>query len=60
MTEVLATIAMVVLMALFIVVSIRYFKKIRDNEADPIIDPSWPTIMRPSSPPPWRDPNDDT
>ena len=40
------------LMALFIFGSWWYFKRIRDGRADPVINPSWTTNMRPTSPPP--------
>jgi hypothetical protein len=49
-----ATIAAIVCpaaMALFIVGSWWYLKRIRDGRADPVISPSWPSTMRPTSPP---------
>ncbi|WP_421845270.1 hypothetical protein [Mycobacterium sp.] len=48
------------LMAIFIVASLSYFKRIRDGRADPFANPSWPTILRPTSPPsPLHDPDAD-
>ena len=52
--EAVAGISLVVLMALFVWLSLRYFKKIGRGDAAPIIDPSWPTNMRPASPPDLR------
>lgn len=52
MTETLLGIAGIALMVLFVVGSLWYFRRIRDGRADPVINPSWPSIMRPSSPPP--------
>lgn len=57
MTEAIAGISIVLLMTLFVWLSLRYFKKIGRGDAAPIIDPSWPTNMRPASPP-RLDPND--
>jgi hypothetical protein len=56
---ILAAAACFALMALFIFGSWWYFKRIRDGRADPVINPSWTTNMRPASPPPpLNDPND--
>lgn len=52
MTEVVAAIVGLILMALFVFGSWRYFRRIRDGRADPLVDPSWTTDMRPSSPRP--------
>ncbi len=58
MTEILAVIIGVALMTLFVVGSLRFFTRIRDDRADPIINPSWTSDMRPvSPPPPLRDPD---
>lgn len=59
MTEILAAVVCLLLIALFIAMSLWYFKRIRDGRADPIINPSWTTNMRPASPPPpLHDPDD--
>ena len=59
MIEILAAVGCLVLMALFIAGSWWYFKRIRDGRADPVINPSWTSTMRPASPPPLlHDPND--
>ena len=47
MTEIVTGTVIVALMALFTWLSLRYFKKIGRGAAAPVIDPSWPTIMRP-------------
>ena len=56
----LAAVGCLMLMAIFIVASLSYFKRIRDGRADPFVNPSWPTILRPTSPPsPLHDPDAD-
>lgn len=50
MVEVIAPIVGLLLMAVFFFGSWRYFRRIRDGRADPVIDPSWTTDMRPPSP----------
>lgn len=57
MTEIVAAIGGLALMALFVAGSLFYFRRIRSGRADPLIDPSWPTNMRPASPPPSLRPN---
>ena len=52
MFEIVAAVVGVVLMALFVAGSIRYFRRIGAGRADPLVDPSWTEMMRPSSPPP--------
>lgn len=52
MVSFIAAAASVALMTLFIFGTWRYLKRIRDGRADPIIDPSWTSNMRPASPPP--------
>ncbi|BBX55441.1 hypothetical protein MSHO_07860 [Mycobacterium shottsii] len=60
MTEIVAAVGCFMLMALFIAATLWYFKRIRDGRADPVINPSWPTMMRPTSPPPpLHDPDTD-
>lgn len=49
MMEVIAPIVGLILVALFIFGSWRYFRRIRDGRVDPVVDPSWTTDMRPSS-----------
>ena len=55
MTEILAAIGGLALMALFVAGALWYFRRIRSGRAGPLIDPSWPTNMRPASPPPSLD-----
>lgn len=55
MTGLIVSVVSLALMGLGIVGALWYFKRIRDGRADPVVDPSWPTIMRPASPPPRRD-----
>ncbi len=50
MIEVLAVIGCLLLMVLFLVGSLQYFRRIRDGRADPLVDPSWTADMRPPSP----------
>lgn len=52
MIEVIAPIVGLALMVLFIAGSLWYFRRIRDGRADPLVDPSWTTDMRPPSPRP--------
>jgi hypothetical protein len=47
MTEVLAAIVMVVAMSLFDAGSLWYFRRIRQGRADPLVNPSWTTTLRP-------------
>jgi hypothetical protein len=47
MTEVLAAIVMVVAMSLFVAGSLWYFRRIRQGRADPLVNPSWTTTLRP-------------
>jgi hypothetical protein len=46
-------------MGLFVALSVRYFRKVGRREVDPLVDPSWPTNMRPASPPPLSASDDD-
>jgi hypothetical protein len=57
MTQIVGALVTLAVMTVFVAGSLRYFRRIRAHRADPVIDPSWPTIMRPSNPPP-ADPND--
>lgn len=57
MTEALIAVASLTLMALFIWATLRYFRRIRDGRADPLVSPSWTNDMRPTSPHPL-DPED--
>lgn len=50
MTEALIAIVTLLLMSLFLWLSIRYFRKIRDGRIDPLVSPSWTNDMRPASP----------
>ncbi|WP_099025790.1 hypothetical protein [Mycolicibacterium palauense] len=50
MIEVLALIGCLILMTLFVAGSLWYFRRIRDGRADPLVNPSWTTDMRPPSP----------
>lgn len=50
MTEALIAIVTLMLMVIFLWVSIRYFRKIRDGRVDPLVSPSWTNDMRPASP----------
>ncbi len=60
MTDALAAIATVALIAAFIAASWWYFRRIGTGKADPIINPSWTSPMRPASPPPpLHDPHPD-
>ena len=52
MMEAIAPLGGLLLMVLFVFGSWRYFRRIRDDRADPLIDPSWTTAMRPPSPRP--------
>jgi hypothetical protein len=52
MVEILAPAACLVVMAVFVASSWWYFRRIRDGRADPVVNPSWTTNMRPASPPP--------
>ncbi len=58
MTEALIAIASLTLMALFIWATLRYFRRIRDDRADPLVSPSWTNDMRPASPPRPFNPDD--
>ena len=49
MTEIIAAVVAVVLMGLFIYLSLKYFRKIGRGEADPVINPSWTSNMRPTT-----------
>ncbi|BBX09928.1 hypothetical protein [Mycolicibacterium aichiense] len=49
MKEIIAAVVGVVLIALFIYLSLRYFRKIGRGEADPVINPGWTTDMRPTT-----------
>jgi hypothetical protein len=59
MTEIIAAIVALVLMALFIYLSLKYFRKIGRGEADPIVNPSWTTNMRPTTRTELSDPDDE-
>jgi hypothetical protein len=50
--DLLALVACITVMAAFLWLTYRYFQRIRDGRADPVINPSWTTNMRPTSPPP--------
>jgi hypothetical protein len=50
MREAIIWIGGFIVIALVFVGTLLYFKKIGRGDADPVVDPSWPTIMRPSSP----------
>lgn len=52
MTGVLLVVGTVALMALFVAASLWYFRRIGEGRADPVINPSWTTMMRPTLPPP--------
>jgi hypothetical protein len=52
MTAIAVPVATFGLMAAFIAVWLWYVRRIGKGSADPVIDPSWTAIMRPSTPPP--------
>jgi hypothetical protein len=51
MVAIVAAATCLAAMALFIGGSRWYFRRIRDGRADPVINPGWPSIIRPASPP---------
>ncbi len=53
MTGIADPAATFVLMAMFIAVWLWYVRRIGKGSAGPVIDPSWTTIMRPNTPPPF-------
>ena len=59
MTEIVAAVVAVVLMALFIYLALKYFRKIGRGEADPVVNPSWTTNMRPTTSTELHEPAED-
>lgn len=59
MSEIVWPIVGVLLMAIFIYLSLKYFRKIGRGEADPVIDPSWTSIMRPTTRTELADPDEE-
>lgn len=52
MTDVLAALVSLAGVALFLAGTRWYFRRIRAGRADPVVNPGWPTIMRPTNVPP--------
>lgn len=59
MTEIVAAVVAVVLIAFFIYLSLKYFRKIGRGEADPVINPSWTSNMRPTTRTELSEPDDE-
>jgi hypothetical protein len=49
MAEIIGAIVMVVLVALAIYLSLKYFRKIRRREAIPVVNPAWTANMHPTT-----------
>lgn len=49
MIDILAAIASLVLVALFILATLHYLRRIRAGRVDPLVSPSWTEDMRPAS-----------
>jgi hypothetical protein len=47
MTDVLAITITVLVIAMVIGAWVFYLRRIRQNRADPVVDPSWPSTVRP-------------
>lgn len=47
MADLIAPIVTLVVIALFIAAWVFYFRRVRQGRADPIVDPSWPSNLRP-------------
>lgn len=59
MTSVLPFVALVALVALFMLGSYGYFRQIRNGRMDSRLDPAWGPYSSPASPHPLRDPSTD-
>lgn len=47
MTDLIAPIVTIAVMALFVAAWVFYLRRVRQGRADPVVDPSWPSNLRP-------------
>ncbi|WP_123025449.1 hypothetical protein [Mycolicibacterium stellerae] len=47
MTGLIAPIITIAVMALFVAAWVFYLRRVRQGRADPVVDPSWPSNLRP-------------
>lgn len=47
MTDLIAPIVTFAVMALFVAAWVFYLRRVRQGRADPVVDPSWPSNLRP-------------
>ena len=47
MTDLIAPIVTIAVMALFAAAWVFYLRRVRQGRADPVVDPSWPSNLRP-------------
>jgi hypothetical protein len=58
MAEIIGAIVLVVLVALFIYLSLKYFRRIRRREAIPVVNPGWTANMHPTTDVELKQPED--
>lgn len=47
MADLIAPIVTIAVMALFVAAWVFYLRRVRQGRADPVVDPSWPSNLRP-------------
>jgi hypothetical protein len=47
MTDLIAPIVTIAVMALFVAAWVFYLRRVRQGRVDPVVDPSWPSNLRP-------------